>query len=108
MAEHDAAAAAAYAKAFEQKEISVLEEAQELVYGVRQQDYGHPAVNWSRTATLFSAILGVTVTAEQAALCMIAVKLARQVHKPSRDNLVDIAGYAGVVELIANPFRRGT
>lgn len=79
---------------------SIMQEAHDLVNGPRQQDYGSPRDNWSRTAKIWSAILGIEVTAEQAVRCMVGVKLARQCHKPSRDNLVDIAGYAGVEELL--------
>ncbi len=73
---------------------TILQEAQRLVYGDRGADYGHPLDDYSRTAALWSAIVGHPVTAEQAILCMIAVKISRQVNKPKRDNLTDIAGYA--------------
>lgn len=81
-------------------EVSVLVEAERLVNGPRQKMYGSPRVNWARTAQIWSVILGIPITARQAALCMIGTKLAREVHKSQRDNLIDIAGYIGVVELI--------
>lgn len=68
-------------------------EAQNLVNGNRNEDYGHPAQDFDRAAKIWSAILGVPVTGEQVALCMVGVKLAREVHKPKRDNLVDGIGY---------------
>jgi hypothetical protein len=71
-----------------------LQEAQRLVYGDRGEAYGHPLDDYSRTAEIWSAILGHTVTAEQAILCMIGVKLSRECHAPKRDNMVDAAGYA--------------
>jgi hypothetical protein len=37
---------------------------------------------------------------EQVPLMMIAVKLSRQINRPKRDNLVDIAGWARVAEEI--------
>lgn len=75
---------------------TILQEAQRLVYGDRQATYGHPADDYGRTAQMWSAILGVEVTAKLAALCMCAVKISREVNAPKRDNLVDLAGYAGV------------
>jgi hypothetical protein len=75
---------------------SVLEEASAIVRGPRQDAYGTAKVNHDRIAAIWSVILGVPVTARQAALCMIGVKLAREAHAPKRDNLVDIAGYADV------------
>lgn len=86
----------------QQSKEPILVEATNLVHGPRQESYGSPLTNWGRTAKIWSVILGVEVTPEQAALCMVGVKLARQVHKPARDNLVDIAGYIGVVDLIQN------
>ena len=65
-----------------------------LVYGDRNDSYGHPADDYSRTAQIWSALLGFEVTPAQAALCMIGLKLSREVHKPKRDNLVDLHGYA--------------
>lgn len=85
---------------------SVLLEAQRLVHGPRQADYGHPLDNWSRTADLWSVILGHPVNAEQALKCMVAVKLARQIHKPSRDNLVDACGYIECIDLVLDERKR--
>lgn len=82
--------------------VTILEEAQALVYGERQDAYGHPADDYARTALIWTAILGVDVTAKQAALCMVAVKLSRECHRPSRDNLVDGAGYFAVAARIEN------
>jgi len=76
---------------------SILPEAEKLVHGDRNETYGHPLDDFSRTATMWGAILGRTVTAEQVGLCMIAVKLSRECHAPKRDNMVDIAGYAETV-----------
>ena len=79
---------------------NILEEANELVNGARQASYGHPLDDFTRTAKMWSAILGCEVTAEQVGLCMCAVKISRQCNKPKRDNLVDLAGYALTVEMV--------
>ena len=79
---------------------SVLLEAEGLVHGNRGADYGHPLDDFSRTAKMWTAILGHPVTANQIGLCMIAVKLSRECNKPKRDNLVDIAGYAETVQMV--------
>jgi Domain of unknown function (DUF6378) len=81
---------------------TILEEAQRLVYGDRNNDYGHPYHDMSRTAKIWSAILGVEVEPLQVAMCMIGVKLSRQVNKSKRDNMVDIAGYAEVAQRIVD------
>ena len=80
--------------------MNILEEANKLVHGDRQQDYGHPIHDFNRTAQMWSAILGKEVTAEQVALCMIAVKLSRLCNSYKRDSIVDIAGYAATLEMV--------
>jgi hypothetical protein len=86
--------------------MSILHEADALINGPRQGAYGHPIDNFGRIAAMWTVILDQQVTAEQVGLCMAALKLARQVHQPSRDNLVDACGYLGAVELIATEQRR--
>lgn len=76
------------------------QEAQDITTGARQQAYGHPLDNLTRVSKLWSAILGVEVTAEQVALCLVALKLSRECNRHSPDNLVDIAGYANVIYLM--------
>jgi hypothetical protein len=79
---------------------SILVEAEGLVHGPRQGDYGHPFDNYSDVARIWSVILRVDVTPEQAALCMAGVKMAREAYRPKRDNRVDLAGYTEVVDMI--------
>ena len=78
---------------------SICEEADRLVSSDRNNDYGHPRDDFGRTAMIWGAILGVPVTAQQVGMCMIGVKLSREVNRPKRDNLVDMAGYAKCVHL---------
>ena len=68
--------------------------AAELVGQDRNNDYGHPLDNLSRAAKIWEVILGSHVTAEQVSLCMIGMKLARQVNAPKTDTIVDIIGYS--------------
>lgn len=71
----------------------IADTAVELVSGDRKNDYGHPLDNLDRAARIWSVILGIEVTAEQVCLCMEGMKIAREIHKPKMDNLVDGIGY---------------
>lgn len=91
---------------------TILQEAQKLVYGDRQASYGSPFDDFSKTAALWTVILGdalqpgAKVTPEHVALCMVQVKVSRQLHGPKRDNLVDGAGYFATLELVIEERKR--
>lgn len=78
---------------------TVLDEAHILTSGEKQQAYGHPHPFCERLALVWSGILERPVTGREVYLCLAALKLVRQAHKPGRDNLVDLAGYARVGEM---------
>lgn len=71
-----------------------------LVSEDRSNQYGHPLDNLDRAARIWSVILECDVTAEQVALCMVGMKIARQVHKPKSDTVVDIVGYALTLHMV--------
>lgn len=82
---------------------SVTAEANRLVHGgQRAVLYNHPTIDYSRTAEIFEAITGVTLSVPEAVAFMIAVKLSRIGNALDqefsadmvRDSLVDLAGYA--------------
>jgi hypothetical protein len=78
--------------------MNILKEAENAVYGDRQADYGPVTENFGTIAKVWSAVLKIEVTPEQVGLCMVQVKVARQMYKPKRDNLVDVAGYVACIE----------
>jgi len=95
------------AKVAEPASEPVLVEAHRLINQNRQAAYGHPLDNWGRTARIWSEILGTQVTPEQAILCMVGTKLARLVQSPGhRDSIVDVAGYAGLIEMVQDERKR--
>lgn len=80
---------------------TITQEAERLIHGNRNADYGHPLEDFTRTGKLWAAILGIeTVTPQQVALCMVALKISRQINRPKRDNLVDGCGYFGTIEMM--------
>ena len=80
--------------------MSILQTAEKLVHGDRGDAYGHPIHDFTRTAKIWSAILGIDVTPEQVGLCMVGVKISRECNKHKDDNLVDGAGYFETVSMI--------
>ncbi len=80
---------------------TVLQEAERIINGSRREDYGDVRLSFERIAALWSPVIGTTVSAEQVALCMIQLKVARALNGWQRDSIVDIAGYAGCLALLA-------
>ena len=84
-----------------ERPLSVLAAAAQLVDKDRKHDYGQAAESFWRIAALWGEVLDIPVTADQVALCLIQLKVARAINDTSherpikRDTIVDIAGYAG-------------
>ena len=85
--------------------MTILDEANAIIYGDREKTYGHPAKNLNTIAVMWKAYLIALskdlaeLNAKDVAALMMLVKVARFANDPShRDNLVDICGYAALVE----------
>ena len=85
--------------------LDVLEEARDLIYGQRADDYGDAQSNFQRMADLVNPIIRKAdgnLTATDMALVMIQVKIARLQESPDHeDSWIDIAGYAALGAQIA-------
>lgn len=79
-------------------EQSINQEAEQIINGPRRDSYGPADESFKKIATMWSVILNAKVSPRQVALMMIAFKVVRDSNKANRDNLVDIAGYAGLGE----------
>lgn len=78
---------------------TVCQEADRLVSGEKRETYGPVGDGLRRTAMVWSAVLDRPVTPEQVALCMLGLKIVRECNKSSRENQIDMCGYAKVLEL---------
>jgi hypothetical protein len=91
----------------EQPPETILEEAIRITGGDRARDYGHPSVSQGRSADLVNAFLqgkygsdSTQISPEDISWITILCKIARDMERPKRDSLVDIAGYARTIEKI--------
>lgn len=77
--------------------VEALREAARLIHSERNKQYGPPSENFDRIARLWSVILGIDVSMEDVAMCMVALKMARYASRSGYqpDTWIDIAGYAG-------------
>lgn len=82
---------------------TICQEADRIVSEDRMNQYGHPADDFKRIATIWGVILGKEdIRPEQVAMCMIGTKLSRMCHDISRDSLTDTCGYAKTISMIKN------
>ena len=86
---------------------SVLQEAERLINGPRQESYSHPLDDLGATGRMWAAMLTgflghevPDIPAEYVAMMMVAVKLSRESRHHQRDNIVDAAGYSGCLEMV--------
>ena len=86
---------------------NVLKEANTIIYGDREKTYGHPSRNLETIATMWDAYicsrdLGVDrgrLNAKDVAVMMVLLKAARLANdQEHRDSIVDICGYAALIE----------
>lgn len=95
---------------------TIMQEAQRLIYGDRNEDYGHPLDDFGCTAKLWSAFLQhkynhvghdvPDLEPEDVGILMVLLKMSRQANMPKRDNLVDGVGYLGTVEMIEDETKK--
>ena len=74
----------------------ILEEANKLIGGNRNDDYGDKLTNHKNIAALWSIFLRKKITAHDVAMCMALVKVARLMHAHKKDSYIDLAAYAAI------------
>lgn len=81
---------------------TVLQEAEDIINGQRQNDYGTPEDSFSAIAAYWSVYLATDISAHDVAILMSLLKIARMdENSPKRDSYVDLAGYASLAHRVA-------
>lgn len=88
-------------------EESILTEAARLTANDRQEAYGPPFTDFSKTVGMWNALFAKKLTADLTpydfCLAMMAIKMSRLEATPGhRDSLVDIAGYANCYSMMTH------
>lgn len=85
--------------------MTILEEADQIIYGDREQTYGKPSKNLDCIAQLWTAYLTNRKNSDEelgavdVAAMMTLLKIARLANSPDhRDSLVDAVGYLALIE----------
>lgn len=86
-----------------------LDKAKQCVCGQRENDYGSPEDNFLTIAKLWSAYKNVDFSANDVAMMMALLKIARiRTGTATEDSFVDLAGYAACGAEIASKNRINT
>jgi hypothetical protein len=86
--------------------MNAIEEANKIIYGDREQTYGHPSVNLVKIAEQWSLYIqqkymaDCVLNAEDVCWMMAQLKMVRQMNANKKDNLVDAIGYIALIERI--------
>lgn len=90
-----------------ENEQSILFEAEEIVNGSRYSDYGDPVESFERIAKTASMIAGEDLSPKECCAVLMAVKIVREGYRHKRDNLVDLCGYAHIMNEIHESEKKG-
>ncbi len=75
------------------KRTEILEEAERLINGDRQDDYGDAAEGFQAIAQMWTAYLGTAMNGRDVCNMMALLKIARLRNGPHADSSIDGAGY---------------
>jgi hypothetical protein len=86
------------------KKMNAIDLAKEIIYGDREETYGHPSKNLVLISQLWTIYLhqkygvNVIVNAEDVCWMMNLLKMARQMNSAKQDNVVDAIGYLALID----------
>lgn len=84
--------------------MNAIDLAKEIIYGDREETYGHPSKNLVAISQLWTIYLhqkygsNVIVNSEDVCWMMNLLKMARQMNSAKQDNIVDAIGYLALID----------
>jgi hypothetical protein len=84
--------------------MNAIDLAKEIIYGDREQTYGHPSKNLVAISQLWTIYLhqkyasNVIVNAEDVCWMMNLLKMTRQMNQVKQDNVIDAIGYLALID----------
>lgn len=84
--------------------MNAIDLAKEIIYGDREETYGHPSKNLVSISQLWTIYLhqkygvNVIVNAEDVCWMMNLLKMSRQMNSAKQDNIVDAIGYLALID----------
>lgn len=81
---------------------NIAHEAVKILSGDRNVDYGSYIESFDKISTVASILTGKTITEEDCAKVLMAVKLVRESYNHKRDNLVDLIAYSVILNDLEN------
>lgn len=79
---------------------TILSKAYKIVHDDRQDDYGDITSSFKRAAKIASEMIGDELSPQDIVKVLIAIKLSRETYKHKEDNLIDLCGYAEILNIL--------
>ena len=84
--------------------MNAIDLAKEIIYGDREETYGHPSKNLVAISQLWTIYIHqkygseVCINAGDVCWMMTLLKMARQMNQEKQDNVVDAIGYLALID----------
>lgn len=81
---------------------SILLEADKIVNGDRNDQYGDPSIAFKEYRDILKTTFGIELTEVEICKVLMSIKLGRLKHKYKRDSIVDLCGYSEILNRLEN------
>ena len=84
-------------KPYKTEHKSVLLEADKIVNGDRNEQYGDPNIAFNEYSEILKTTFGIDLTPSEICKVQMAIKLGRMKYKYKKDSIVDLCGYCEIL-----------